>query len=134
STAAAASPRRERGAEAADEEQPGGEADRADDRGRREYAAEHAAALVDARRAADEDPRPVEALEDGEPGEQRREQRAESEQDAHADAVGPVLDLRRDPQRACRDRAPEQEVQDDHEHEERVGEQRVGAPPPAAAA
>ena len=111
-----------------------GEADRADDRRRPEHAAEDAAALVDARRAADEDPRAVEALEDREPGEQRDEQRAEPEQDAPADAVGAVLDLRRDPQRAGRDRAPEQEVQDDHEREERVGEQRVRAPPPPAAA
>ena len=93
-----------------------------------------AAALVDAGGAAHEDPRAVEALEDGEAANSTSEQGAEAEQDAPADAVGPVLDLRGDPQRAGRDRAPEQEVQDDHEREERVGEQRVGAPAPAAAA
>ena len=87
----------------------------------------HARALVDPGGAAHEDPRAVDALEHHQAAEQHRDHHGEGDEDREADVVGPVLDARGDPQRAGRDRAPEQQRDEDLEREQQVREPAVDA-------
>ena len=54
--------------------------------------------------------------------------KAKPSEDAQRDRVGLVLHLRGDPQAERRDRAPEEQVEDDHQGEHRVRDEAVDAP------
>ena len=93
-------------------------------------APDDALTLVVPRRPPGQDPEAIDALEHGEAAEEQHEQQREAQQDAPPDRVGAVLDLRGEPQAERRDRPPEQQVDDDHEGEHRVGHEAVDAPTP----
>ena len=109
-------------AQAAAEDHPQAEQRRADHRGVGEDAADHAAALVDARRRGARAPRrgraasAARAPPSASAGCRRTRRRC-----AKKMCVGQERDVRDDPQPADRDRAPEQQVDEDH--------QRRGCPP-----
>ena len=113
--------RRELGREAADEEQPAEEEGGPDDRGDGEHPADHPAALVVARRAAHQDPHEVQPPEDHQPGDQREQEAEEGHDDARERAVGDTLDLGADPHPGHRERAPVEEVHDDHQPQDPQG-------------
>jgi len=80
-----------------------------------------------ARRAADEDPRPVELLEQGQRAHQRQQDADERDGQREEDARGEERDVGHDPEPADRDGAPEQQVDERHQRQDAHCEHGVAA-------